>query len=46
MIVIVFNGTSNGFETLILLNIIKNNKEKQPKENPSKTNGGRGFKIK
>jgi hypothetical protein len=46
MIFIVFNGTFNGFETLILLKIKKNDKEKQPKKNPNKTNCGKGFEIK
>jgi len=46
MIFIVFNGTFNGLNALILLKLIKNDKEKQPKENPSKTNCGRGFEIK
>ena len=37
MIFIVFNGTFNGIHHLILLKIIKNDKNIQPKENPSKT---------
>lgn len=38
MIFIVFNGTSNGFDTLILPKIIKNNRHKLPKENCNKIN--------
>ena len=44
MIFIVFDGAFNGFGPLILLKIIKNNKNIQPKENPSKINGGGDFK--
>jgi len=44
MIFIVFNGTLNGFDPLILLKIIKNDKNIPPKENPSKINGGVVFK--
>jgi hypothetical protein len=44
MIFIVFNGTFNGFDPLILLKIIKNDKHIQPEENLSKINCGAGFK--
>jgi hypothetical protein len=44
MIFIVFNGTFNGFAPLILLKIIKNEKNIQPKVNLSKINGGEVFK--
>jgi hypothetical protein len=37
MIFIVFNGAFNGFDPLILLKIIKNDKNIQPKENLSKS---------
>jgi len=44
MIFIVFNGTFNEFAPLILLKIIKNEKNIQTRENLSKINGGAGFK--
>ena len=45
MIFIVFNGAFNGFDPLILLKIIKNDKHIQPEENLSKIYcGGGGVK--
>jgi hypothetical protein len=44
MIFIVFDGAFNGFGPLILLKIIKNNKNIQIRGIPSKINGGADFK--
>jgi|TARA_B110000902_G_scaffold175613_1_gene199339 hypothetical protein len=44
MIFIIFNGAFNGIDSLVLLKIIKNDKNILPQENLSKINGGAGFK--